>query len=178
MQSRKPPKLSKEAMTWDRKFPSPQKEKQGKKIVMPYVTQRCSECDGTTHEDRASGDNVCTDCGLCERLIIQEDTCNLDVDWSRISVTTKSQHVPERYMLDLMRKFNIDETLIPELTLRYKAVKYWSERNKPDGRKSLPNYRERCSCWRYNVALVASPLNDAFVCSVHIAQATLATRPP
>ena len=120
---------------------------------MPYVTQRCSECDGVTHEDRASGDIVCTDCGLCERLIIQEDTSYLDVDWSRISVTTKSQHVPERYMLDLMRKLKIDETLIPELTLRYKAVKFWSERNKPDGRKSLPNYRKRCSCWRYTLLI-------------------------
>lgn len=115
-------------MLWDKRFPSPQKEKQGKKIVTPYVTQRCS--DGLTHEDRTSGDTVCTDCGLCERLIIQDETSYLDMDWSRISVTTKSQHVPERYMLDLMRKFKIDETVIPELTLRYKAVKYWSERNK------------------------------------------------
>ena len=112
------------------------------KTVTPYVIQRCSECDGITHEDRTSGDNV------------QDDTSFLDVDWARISVTTKSQQVPERYMLDLVRKFKIDETSIPELTLRYKAVKYWSECNKPDGRKSLPNYRKRCSCWRYNVALV------------------------
>ena len=63
-------------------------------------------------------------------------------------------------MLDLMRKFKIDETLIPELTLRYKAVKFWSERNKPDGRKSLPNYRKRCSCWRYNVAHVVRLLKQ------------------
>ena len=109
MQSRKPPKLSKEALMWDKRFPSPQKEKQGKKVVMPYVTQRCFECDGLTHEDRASGDNVCMDCGLCERLIIQDETSYLDVFWSRISVTTKSQHVLERYMLDLMRKFKISK---------------------------------------------------------------------
>ena len=73
------------------------------------MIQRCSECDGVTHEDRASGDTVCTHCGLFERLINQDDTSYLDVDWSRISVTTKS---PERYMLDLMRKFKIDETLV------------------------------------------------------------------
>lgn len=78
---------------------------------MPYVTQRCSECDGLTHEDRVSGDTVCMDCGLCDRLIIQDDTCYLDVDWSRISVTTKSQHVPEHYMLDLMRKFKTPSEL-------------------------------------------------------------------
>ena len=63
-----------------------------------------------------------------------------DVDWHRINLASKSQHVPLKYMLDLMRKFGIDESLIPVLTNRFKAVKFHSERNKPAGRKSLPSY--------------------------------------
>lgn len=143
MQKRAPPRLSKEAQEWDKRFPSPTKEKCGKKTTTPYVIPRCSECDGVVIEDRASGDLICQECGLCERLLIPDDVEYMDVDWTRISLTTKSQHVPAKYMLDLIRRFGIDERLVPELTLRYKAVKYWSERNKPAGRKSLPNYRKR-----------------------------------
>lgn len=62
------------------------------------------------------------------------------MDWTRISLTTKSQHVPLKYFLDLVKKFDIDGTLLPELTNRFKAVKFHSERNKPEGRKSLPSY--------------------------------------
>ncbi|KAL0043325.1 hypothetical protein WJX79_001581 [Trebouxia sp. C0005] len=140
MQKRAPPRLSKEAQEWDKLFPSPTKEKCGKKTTTPYVIPRCSECDGVLIEDRASGDLICQECGLCERLLIPDDVEYMDVDWTRISLTTKSQHVPAKYMLDLIRRFGIDERLVPELTVRYKAVKYWSERNKPAWRKSLPNY--------------------------------------
>jgi len=104
-----------------------------------------------TQEDRASGDIVCTECGLCERLLLQDDVDYMDVDWSRISLTTKSQHVPERYMLDLIRKFKVDEKLVPELTLRYRAFKL-----------------QHCSCCRV--------LKATFACSVHTAQTPPATR--
>ena len=147
MQRRALPKLSKEAQQWDKLYPSPTKDKSGKKTIIPYVTPKCSECDGLVMEDRASGDLVCQECGFCERLLIPEDVDYMDVDWTRISLTTKSQHVPQKYMLDLIRRFGIDERLVPELTVRYKAIQYWSERNKPTGRKSLPNYRKR-----FNVA--------------------------
>ena len=121
---------------------------------MPYVITRCSECDAEAHEDRATGDLVCRECGVCERLLISDDVDYADVDWTRISLTTKSQHVPLKYFLDLVRKFKIREELVPELTRRFKAVKYHSERNKPDGRKSLPSYvRRRCYVRRFLVSL-------------------------
>ena len=62
-----------------------------------------------------------------------------------MSITQKSQHQPTRYMTDLIRKFKIDERLVPELTNGFKAVKFWAERSRPDGRKSLPSYR-KCRC--------------------------------
>lgn len=82
---------SKEAMTWYERFSSPQKEEHGKKTVTPYVIQRCCECHGVSHKDKTSGDTVCTECGLCERLLIQDGVDYSDVDWSRTSITTKSR---------------------------------------------------------------------------------------
>lgn len=43
-------------------------------------------------------------------------------------------------MTDLIRKFKIDERPVPERTNRFKAMKFWAERSRPDGRKSLPSY--------------------------------------
>ncbi|KAL0040407.1 hypothetical protein WJX77_006267 [Trebouxia sp. C0004] len=39
--------------------------------------------------------------------------------------------------MDLLRKFDISERLVPELNSRYKAVRFWAEKFR---RKSLPSY--------------------------------------
>ncbi len=94
-------------------------------------------------EDIQDGNLVCRECGLCERLLISEDFNWADVDWQGSSLVQKSQHQPSRYFQDLLRKFDINERLVPQLNNRYSAVKYWAERCRLDGRKSLPSYRKR-----------------------------------
>jgi len=96
-------------------------------------------------EDMVNGQMVCRECGLSERLLISDTVNWSDMDWKCMSITQKSQHQPARYMTDLIRKFKIDERLVPELTNGFKAVKFWAERSRPDGRKSLPSYR-KCRC--------------------------------
>ncbi len=148
---RKVPKLSKEARIWDKKFspgpmarPSPIRKSPG-----PAQDQvpMCPECDDAELlEDMVNGQMVCRECGLSERLLISDAVNWSDMDWKCMSITQKSQHQPARYMTDLIRKFKIDERLVPELTNRFKAVKFWAERSRPDGRKSLPSYRKCCCC--------------------------------
>ena len=107
---------------------------------------KCTECeDSEMFEDMQDGNLVCRDCGLCERLLISEDFNWADVDWQGSSLVQKSQHQPSRYFQDLLRKFDISQRLVPELNSRYKAVKFWAEKFRPDGHKSLPSYR-KCRC--------------------------------
>ncbi len=107
---------------------------------------KCSECpDAELFEDIVNGNMVCRQCGLCEQLLMPADVDLGDVDWHGSSLVQKSQHQPARYMLELIRKFNISEHLVDELTRRCRAVKFWAERSRPDGRKSLPSYR-KCRC--------------------------------
>ncbi len=77
---------------------------------------------------------------------------------------------------DLLRKFDISERLVPELNSRYKAVKFWAEKCRPDGRKSLPSYR-KCRCCIYINSNDQLPCHSAssFQCSFHIAQAAITT---
>jgi len=84
----------------------------------------------------------CPHCGVCERLLISEDFTWADVDWHSSSSVQKSQHQPSRYFQDLLRKFKISERLVPELNNRYRSVRVWAEKCRPDGRKSLPAYRK------------------------------------
>lgn len=98
----------------------------------------CPECDDSEmFEDLTNGQMVCRECGLTERLLLSDDVKWCDMDWKCMSITQKSQHQPARYFLELVRKFKIDETVVPELANRFKACKYWAERTRPDGRKSL-----------------------------------------
>jgi len=109
----------------------------------------CPECDDSEmFEDLTNGQMVCRECGLTERLLLSDDVKWCDMDWNCMSITQKSQHQPTRYFLELVRKFKIDETVVPELANRFKACKYWAERTRPDGRKSLPSYR-KCRCCIY-----------------------------
>jgi transcription elongation factor Elf1 len=140
----KVPKLSKEAQEFDKRLASPnQRPTRAKQGPVTYHTPKCSECDDAElFEDVQNGNLVCRQCGLCEQMIIPEEFNWADVDWQGSSLVQKSQHQPGRYFLDLLRKFDISEHLVPELTRRYKAVHYWAERCRPDGRKSLPSYRK------------------------------------
>ena len=149
-----------------------------KKTIVPYVIQRCSDCGAEVHEDRSTGDLVCRECGLCERLLVSDDVDYADVDWTRISLATKSQHVPVKYFTDLVRKFEVSEVLVPELVRRFKAVKFHSERNKPDGRKSLPSYRKRRLLCTSLFSIPDLCLRLVVCCSVHITSTASATRPP
>ncbi len=140
----KAPKLSKEAQAWEKKCGSPNiRPTRTKQEPVTHIIMKCSECeDAELFEDIQNGNLVCRECGLCERMMISDDFNWADVDWQGSSLVQKSQHQPGRYFLDLLRKFDISEHLVPELTRRYKAVKYWAERCRPDGRKSLPSYRK------------------------------------
>lgn len=91
-------------------------------------------------EDTQDGNLVRRECGLCERLRISKDFNWADVDWQGSSLVQKSQHQSSRYFQDLLRKFDISKRLVPELNSRYKAVRYWADKCRPDGRKSLPSY--------------------------------------
>lgn len=145
----KVPKLSKEAKEWDKKVGSaepygqPTRVKQG---PAQRIMTKCTECeDSEMFEDMQDGNLVCRECGLCERLLISEDFNWADVDWQGSSLVQKSQHQPSRYFQDLLRKVDISERLVQELNSRYKAVKFWAEKCRLDGRKSLPSYR-KCRC--------------------------------
>jgi len=61
------------------------------------------------------------------------------VEWQRCTVTTKSEHVPITYCANLLRKYDIDTTIVDELLRMYKAILFWSRRNLPEGRKSMPS---------------------------------------
>ena len=100
------------------------------------------------HEDLTEGIIVCHDCGVCETMLISDELDYRDVDWNQSSMITKSQHKPIQYIKNIIRKFDIDYTLENTLLQRYQAVIYWSERLKPDDRKSLPSYRK---CLKSNV---------------------------
>ncbi len=128
-------------------------------------------------EDIQDGNLVCRECGLWEHLLISEDFNWSDVDWQRCSVVQKSQNQPSKYFQDLLRKFDISERLVPELNSRYKAVKFWAEKCRPDGRKSLPSYR-KCRCCIYiNSNDLKLPYLACFLlCSIHTAQAAIATQ--
>jgi transcription initiation factor TFIIIB Brf1 subunit/transcription initiation factor TFIIB len=135
----KVPKLSKEA--WDKKLGSPNiRQIRAKQAPVTYHIPKCSECDDAElFEDIQNGNLVCRQCGLCEQMLIPEEFKWADVDWQGSSLVQKSQHQPIRYFLDLLRKSKISEHLVPELSKRYKAVRYWAERCRPDNRKSLPS---------------------------------------
>ena len=66
-------------------------------------------------EDIQNSQFVCRECGLCEGLIISEDFNRADVVWGG-SLVQKSQHQPARYFLDLLRKYDISEHIVPELS--------------------------------------------------------------
>ena len=100
----------------------------------------CPECDVEMLENKTDGIHVCTQCGICEHMLVPEGFDYADVDWTGSTVVHKSQHVPLKYALDIMRKFGIDEALVPVIESRIKAVIFWADRTKPDGRKSLPSY--------------------------------------
>ena len=109
------------------------------------IISKCTECeDFEMFKDMQDGNLVCRECGLCERLLISEDFNWAAVDLQGSSLVQKSQCQPSRYFQDMLRKFDISERLVPELNSRYKAVKFWAEKCRPDGRKSLPSYP-----WRY-----------------------------
>jgi len=72
-------------------------------------------------EDIQNSQFVCRECGLCERMVISEDFNRADVDWGG-SLVQNSQHQPARYFLHLLRKFDISEHLVPELSQRCHAV--------------------------------------------------------
>ena len=133
-----PPTLSAEARLWEARYPSPKTKKQPR-CHATWTPPTCEECEGILREDLCNGIMVCHDCGITERILVSENPSYLDVDWHGSSMITKSQHVPIKYLLDLVKKFGISFDVVPELTNRYKAIIFWSDRNKPDGRKSLPN---------------------------------------
>jgi hypothetical protein len=62
-----------------------------------------------------------------------------NVDWGQSSMVSKSVHKPATYVKNLVRKYGIDSSIEDELLRRYQAVMYWSQRNRPEGRKSLPS---------------------------------------
>jgi len=78
----------------------------------------------------------------------------------------KSQHQPSRYFQDLLRKFDISERLVPELNSRYKAVQFWADKCRPDGRKSLPSYRKCQGC--IYTATTQSPYLACFLLAAFI----------
>jgi len=137
------------------------------------IMSKCTECDDSElFEDNL----VCRQCGLCEQLLISEDFNWADVDWQGSSLVQKSQHQPSRYFQDLLRKFDISQRLVPELNSRYKAVKFWAEKCRPDGRKSLPSYRKcRCCIYINSNDQLLRYLSSCLQCSFHIAQAAIAT---
>lgn len=100
----------------------------------------CPDCDVEMTEDIPNGIIVCTCCGICETLLIPDRADYRDVDWSHVSMATKSQHKPSAYVKNLVRKYGIDSKIEDELLHRYQSVLYWSERHKPAGRKSMPSY--------------------------------------
>lgn len=101
---------------------------------------KCSECGSEMIEDSPDGQYVCTDCGLCERMLVADHSGYDAVDWQRCTVTTKSEHVPLTYCANLIKRLNIDTSITDELLRMYKAVLFWSQRNLPEGRKSNPSY--------------------------------------
>ncbi len=92
------------------------------------------------HEDAVNGQLVCYECGYCEPMLISDHPTYVDLQHA--TVVTKSVHKPAQYVKALVRKFGIDSKLEPQLLRRYQAVIFWSDRFKPPGRKSLPNYRK------------------------------------
>ena len=134
-----PPKLSDEAKAWDKKFASPKKSRCKKAEVIPYQQPACVECGDVLVEDLPNGIMVCHNCGLTERILMGSNPSYLDVDWHGASMVTRSQHVPIKYFLELLKRFDIRQDLTEELTQQYTAVIFWSKKFKPEGRKSLPN---------------------------------------
>ena len=53
---------------------------------------------------------------------------------------SKSEHVPIQCCTNLIKKYDADYRLVPELTARYKSAMFWSQRDMPAGRKSCPSY--------------------------------------
>lgn len=135
-----PPKLSEEAKQWAKRFPDSPVKQTSRADTAPYIIPTCAECDGELHEDMLNGQMVCHECGYTERLLISDAPEFVCLTHS--SLVTKSQHKPCVYVKQLVRKYGIDSKLEPELLRRYQAIIYWSDRNKPAGRKSLPNYRK------------------------------------
>jgi len=133
------PKLSADALKWDKLFPTPKKTRSSSKAsdIEPYRENLCAECGSRQVADEAEGQLVCTACGLCERQILRDFHSYDDVDWQQQTVVSKSEHVPITYCINLMKKYNLQVT--EELIARYKAVLFWSERCQPAGRKSYPS---------------------------------------
>lgn len=99
---------------------SPKRKATGKSkpVFCAETLPMCPECHAEMVEDRSEGLHVCMDCGLCERMIIPDGYDYVDVDWTGSSVVQKSQYVPIKYALDITRKFNLSEQLIPEVEAR------------------------------------------------------------
>lgn len=133
------PKLSADAMKWDKRFPTPKKKNCSKASSEPYREHLCEECGARQVADEAEGTMVCPECGICERMLISDGIGFDNVDWGAQTVISKSEHVPIQYCANLIKKYDIDYTLVPELTARYKAVLFWSQRMMPDNRKSNPS---------------------------------------
>ena len=62
---------------------------------------------------------------LCKRMRISDGFDYADVDWTASSVMHKSQHVPLKYALGIMRKNGINETLIPFSSSQGTALLVW-----------------------------------------------------
>lgn len=136
-----PPKLSKAAVEYDKKYSaSPVKQVPHKKLPIVEQQEYCPECtDSVMHEDIQNGQMVCYECGLTDRLMMSTNPDYRDMELQQSSIIAKSQHKPAAYIKNIVRKYNIDSSIEPELLRMYNAVIFHSNRTKPKDRKSLPS---------------------------------------
>ena len=95
----KMPKLSKEAMAWDKKCGSPDiRPTRTKQEPATHIIMKCAEGeDAELFEDIQNGNLIYRECGLCERIMISDDFDWAHVDRQGSSLVHKSQHQPSRY---------------------------------------------------------------------------------
>ena len=131
---------AKEHQWVQRDNPTPKKKSCLKPSSGPYREHLCEECDARQVADEAEGMMVCPECGICERMLVSDGIGFDNVDWGGQTVISKSEHVPKQCCTNLIKKYDVGYRLVPELTARYKAALFWSQRNMPAGRKSCPSY--------------------------------------
>lgn len=105
--------------------------------VADMRAQLCPECSADMHEDLQNGNIVCYDCGVTERMLMPDAPEHVDLQHA--SMVTRSQHKPMAYVKQLIRGYGVSCDIEAALLQSYLAVVFWSERHKPDARKSLPN---------------------------------------